>query len=125
MAEPQFVGVGLAREASALVPPLGPPVQPEYVRCLARAPAAATERGRRVRFGLSLRPILGTSDSAAQAYAERVLRIRRGGEARRYGDLGVSVFQLSGYRPLDDVTGFADLIAHVRADAYRKALMPA
>ena len=78
-----------------------------------------------MRFGLSLRPILGTSDSAAQAYAERVLRIRRDGEARRYGDLGVSVFQLSGYRPLDDVTGFADLIAHVRADAYRKALMPA
>jgi len=100
---------------------------------------------RAVRFGLRLRPIVRPTASGAAAVADRVLRVRPGptlprsvalpaisgaldgfgpliGTAedvaatlRRYGTLGIDVFQLSGYEPIEDAARYADVIEKVRA----------
>lgn len=109
---------------------------------IARVRAVAGTR--KIRFGLRLRPLIGTDPADAERLADRVLRTRRVGETRalknatgalddareligtsahiaetllRYAAMGVTVFQLRGYAPRADVERFAELVSLVRRRA--------
>jgi alkanesulfonate monooxygenase len=118
---------------------------------IATASAQARRAGRLPRFGLRLRPILAHSRSAAESYAQRVVRVHRTsfdsparalrsatGEVAGAGSLigtpaevaavldsywalGIGAVRLAGWEPLADVALQAELIAACRDGNERKA----